>query len=129
MLTDARVVAIVPTSDLARAREFYEGTLELEDSGAPTPGPEVIYRCGNGSLLQVYETSSAGAAQHTLASWEVGDVKAAVDGLRSRGVRFEDYDFPEFKTDDGIATAGDSQAAWFRDPDGNILCLHSPIER
>ncbi len=125
MLTDAPVVAIVPTTDLARAREFYEGTLGFEDSGARTPGPEVIYRCGNGSMLQVYESASAGDAQHTLASWEVGDVRAAVDGLRSRGVRFEDYDFPEFKTDDGIATAGDFQAAWFRDPDGNILCLHS----
>ena len=129
MLTDARITAIVPTSDLARARQFYGETLGLRDSGASTPGPEVIFQCGGGTLLEVYEQPTAGDAQHTLASWEVDDVRAAVDELRSRGVRFEDYDFPEFKTDDGIATAGDSQAAWFRDPDGNILCVHSQLGR
>jgi catechol 2,3-dioxygenase-like lactoylglutathione lyase family enzyme len=127
MLTDARITAIVPTTDLARARSFYEETLGLTDSGASTPGPEVVYRCGGGTLLQVYERPTAGDAEHTLASWEVGDVRAAVDELRSRGVRFEDYDFPEFKTEDGVATSDGFQAAWFRDPDGNILCIHSTL--
>jgi catechol 2,3-dioxygenase-like lactoylglutathione lyase family enzyme len=129
MLTDARITAIVPTTDLARARGFYGETLGLADSGASAPGPQVIYRCGGGTLLEVYERPTAGDAEHTLASWEVGDVSAAVDELRSRGVRFEDYDLPEFKTEGGIATAGDFQAAWFRDPDGNILCIHSQLER
>ena len=72
---------------------------------------------------------TAGDAQHTLASWEVSDVRAAVDQLRSRGVRFEDYDLPQVKTEDGIATAGDYQKAWFRDPDGNILRIHSQMGR
>jgi hypothetical protein len=40
-------------------------------------------------------------------------------------VRFEDYDLPQVKTEDGIATAGDYQEAWFHDPDGNILRIHS----
>jgi catechol 2,3-dioxygenase-like lactoylglutathione lyase family enzyme len=125
MLSDARITAIVPTTDLARAREFYEQTLGLQDTGASTPGPEVIYRCGGDTLLEVYERPTAGDAQHTLASWEVSDVPATVEDLRGRGVRFEDYDLPEFKTEDGIVTNGDFQAAWFRDPDGNILCVHS----
>jgi catechol 2,3-dioxygenase-like lactoylglutathione lyase family enzyme len=125
VLTDARITAIVPTTDLARAREFYGGTLGLEETGASAPGPEAIYRCGGGTLLEVYERPTAGDAQHTLASWEVDDVRAAVDDLRGRGVRFEDYDMPEIKTEDGVATSGSFQAAWFRDPDGNILCVHS----
>jgi catechol 2,3-dioxygenase-like lactoylglutathione lyase family enzyme len=128
MLTDARITAIVPTTDLARARQFYGETLGLNDLDAATPGPQVIYRCGGGTILEVYERPTAGDAQHTLASWEVDDVRAAVDELRSRGVRFEDYDMPEITTDDGVATAGDFQAAWFRDPDGNILCIHSALE-
>jgi hypothetical protein len=57
----------------------------------------------------------------------VADVRAAVDQLRSRGVRFEEHGLPQIKTEDGIATAEDFQAAWFRDPDGNILCLHSQL--
>ena len=55
-------------------------------------------------------------------------MRTAVNQLRNRGVRFEDYDLPQLKTDDGIATTGDFQEAWFRDPDGNILRVHSGIE-
>ncbi len=129
MLTNAPVIAIVPTTDIARAREFYEGTLELRDAGVETPEPQavVLYQCGDGSMLQVYERETAGDAQHTLVSWPVPDVRAVVHGLRARGVRFEDYDQPEFKTEDGILTAGDFAAAWFKDPDGNILCVHSQL--
>jgi catechol 2,3-dioxygenase-like lactoylglutathione lyase family enzyme len=127
MLTDARVMAIVPTTVLARARAFYGDTLGLTDMQVSTPGPQVFYRCGGGTLLEVYERPTAGDAQHTLASWEVSDVRAAVDELRRRGVHFDDYDLPEVKIEDGIATAGDFQEAWFRDPDGNILRIHSQM--
>jgi len=128
MLTDARIMAIVPTTDIARAKAFYGETLGLTDANASTPGPQVIYRCGGGTLLEVYERPTAGEAQHTLASWGVGDLRAAVDQLRNRGVRFEEYDLPEVKTEDGISTTGDLQEAWFRDPDGNILRIHSQAE-
>jgi catechol 2,3-dioxygenase-like lactoylglutathione lyase family enzyme len=94
MLSDARILAIVPTTDLARAKAFYAETLGLADANVPTPGPQVIYRCGAGTLLEVYERPSAGDAQHTLASWEVSDMQAAVDQLRERGVHFEEYDLP-----------------------------------
>jgi catechol 2,3-dioxygenase-like lactoylglutathione lyase family enzyme len=130
MLTDAPVIAIVPTTDIARAREFYEGTLGLQAAGVDTPEPQavVLYRCGDGSTFQVYERETAGDAQHTLASWAVPDVPAAVEELRGRGVRFEDYDRPDFKTKGGIATMGEFAAAWFKDPDGNILCVHSLLQ-
>jgi catechol 2,3-dioxygenase-like lactoylglutathione lyase family enzyme len=88
----------------------------------------VVYRCGSGTLLEVYERPTAGDAQHTLASWEVSDLRAAVDQLRSRGVRFEAYDLPEVKTVDGISATGALREAWFRDPDGNILRIHSHVE-
>jgi hypothetical protein len=38
MLTGARIMAIVPTTDLARAKAFYGGTLGLVDANVPTPG-------------------------------------------------------------------------------------------
>jgi catechol 2,3-dioxygenase-like lactoylglutathione lyase family enzyme len=129
MLTDARVVAIVPTTDLERARRFYGDTLGLAESGLATPGGEVLFRCGGDTLLEVYQRPTAGAAEHTLASWEVADVRATVDELKRRGVTFEEYDLPDFKTDDGVATFGELQSAWFRDPDGNILCVHSQPDR
>jgi len=49
------------------------------------------------------------------------DIEAEVRDLKARGVVFEDYDAGEIKTTDSIATAGDARAAWFKDPDGNIL--------
>jgi catechol 2,3-dioxygenase-like lactoylglutathione lyase family enzyme len=128
MLTGARIMAIVPTTDLARAKAFYGGTLGLVDANVPTPGAQVVYRCGGTTLLEVYERPTAGEAQHTLASWEVSDLRAAVDQLRNRGVRFEEYDLPGVKTEDGISATGDLREAWFRDPDGNILRIHSHVE-
>lgn len=128
MLSDARIMAIVPTTDLARAKAFYGETLGLIDANLPTPGPQVVYRCGGGTLLEVYERPIAGDAEHTLASWEVRDMRAAVDELRNRGVRFEEYELPEAKTVDGISATGDLREAWFRDPDGNILRIHSHEE-
>jgi catechol 2,3-dioxygenase-like lactoylglutathione lyase family enzyme len=128
MLTGAPIMAIVPTTDLARAKAFYGEILGLVDAKVSTPGPQVVYRCGGNTLLEVYERPTAGDAQHTLASWEVSDLRAAVDQLRNRGVRFEQYDLPEVKTEDGISTTGDLQEAWFRDPDGNILRIHSHVE-
>jgi len=118
----------VPTTDITRAKAFYGETLGLTNANVSTAGPQVFYRCGGGTLLEVYERPTAGKAQHTLASWAVSDVRAAVHELRDRGVRFEDYDVPGLKTDDSIATTGDFQEAWFRDPDGNILRIHSQIE-
>jgi len=128
MLTNAPIMAIVPTTDLARARAFYGQTLGLTKADTSTSGPWVIYRCGGDTLLEIYERPLAGEAQHTLASWGVKEVRGAVDQLRGRGVRFEDFDLPGLKTEDGIASTGDFHEAWFRDPDGNILRIHSEIE-
>ena len=55
-------------------------------------------------------------------------MRAVVEQLRKRGVRFEDYDLPTVKTVDGVSSRGDFQEAWFRDPNGNILRVHSGIE-
>ncbi|MGZ4323779.1 MAG: VOC family protein [Solirubrobacteraceae bacterium] len=128
MLTDARITAMVPTTDIARAKAFYGGTLGFVDANVPTPGPQVIYRCGGSTLFEVYERPTAGDAQHTLASWEVNDMRTSVDELRNRGVRFEEYDLLEVKTEEGVSTTGGLREAWFRDPDGNILRIHSHVE-
>jgi catechol 2,3-dioxygenase-like lactoylglutathione lyase family enzyme len=124
MLGVTRVDATVPTTDLDRARDFYGGTLGLRPSQRPTAGREAVYECGEGTRLLVYERPSAGTAEHTLAHFIVADLDATVQELRGRGVTFEEYDLPEIKTVDGIATFDDFRAAWFRDPDGNIIALN-----
>jgi catechol 2,3-dioxygenase-like lactoylglutathione lyase family enzyme len=64
----------------------------------------------------------------TALTWQVDDVAAEIADLESRGVSFEDYDLPEFKTVDHIAEMGGTKSAWFLDPDGNVLCVHEVVD-
>jgi hypothetical protein len=45
--------------------------------------------------------------------------------LKGKGVRFEHYDFPNTKRDGDVHVFGELKAAWFKDPDGNILSIVS----
>jgi catechol 2,3-dioxygenase-like lactoylglutathione lyase family enzyme len=121
-LRDEQVRATVAVSDIARAAEFYEGTLGLEPLGDGAMGGVKIYPCGSGSLLQVYASDHAGTATATVASWSAGDFESLVEELRGKGVRFESYGEPS--TDDaGVHTFGQHRVVWFKDPDGNTLAL------
>jgi hypothetical protein len=55
------------------------------------------------------------------------DVAADVRELSERGILFEEYDFPTFKTVDHIVTSpAIGRSAWFKDPDGNTIALFQP---
>jgi hypothetical protein len=68
-------------------------------------------------------------AEHTTLGFEVENLEAEIRGLKSRGVRFHDYDFPNFKTVDHMIVLGTDRAAWFSDTEGNILCLHQDLRK
>jgi len=51
----------------------------------------------------------------------VTDIQGLMGELRQRGVVFEEYDLPEFKTVDGLFEMGGYMAAWFKDSEGNIV--------
>jgi hypothetical protein len=46
-----------------------------------------------------------------------------MSSLRDRGVVFEDYDIPGMKTENGVAMTETGKAAWFRDTEGNFICI------
>lgn len=120
-LTNARARATVAVSDADRARSFYQDTLGLTLEGE-LPGV-TTFRCGDGTVLDVYESAFAGTAKSTVASFQVTDLTAAMAELRGRAVAFEEYDEGPMKTTDGVVEFGGMRGAWFRDPDGNILGL------
>jgi catechol 2,3-dioxygenase-like lactoylglutathione lyase family enzyme len=124
-LKESPVGAVIAVSDIARAKEFYEGKLGLS-GGEDQPDGGTRYTCGAGTQIHVYPSpGNAGASTATLAGWWVGDVEATVDELAGNGVTFEKYGEP-FNTDEkGIARFGDYTGAWFKDPDGNILAIGS----
>ncbi len=129
MLGKAEIAAIVPVSNVEKAVEFYGGTLGLELQIRRDDLPEnreAEFRAGDGSLV-VYESVAAGQSKGTLAAFRVADLESVVAGLRERGVAFEEYDLPELKTENGIASIGDLRASWARDPDGNIIAFEQRV--
>ncbi len=115
----------LPASDLERAKRWYD-----EKLGARPVWEEEVglwYEFSGRSLL-VYPSSSAGTAQSTGAEWIVEDIESVMDELRSRGVVFEEYDFPGLKTENGLAMLGEWKAAWLKDSEGNILSLTEQVK-
>jgi catechol 2,3-dioxygenase-like lactoylglutathione lyase family enzyme len=122
MLTGSKATAMLPVVDMARARAFYEKTLGLPAPRVRANG-EARFEAG-GLSFALYARATPTRADHTALSFEVGDLAAEMRVLYERGVRFEDYDLPGLKTEHGVCVLGSERAAWFRDPEGNILCLH-----
>jgi len=126
MLGRSPMTTMLPVMDLARARRFYEETLGLAPAGS-RPDGKFVYRLGGGGLLALFPRGAPTRADHTAVSFEVEDVAAEVRELSARGVPFEDYDLPGLKTVNKVCVLGSERAAWFKDPEGNILCIHQDV--
>ena len=122
MLDGGQVTVMLPVKDLARARRFYEDRLGLTPGGLKPDG-KFVYQCG-GTELALFPREGGTKADHTAISFRVDDIAKAVRDLQARGVKFADYDLPGLKTVDHVCVLGSEKAAWFEDPEGNILCLH-----
>jgi catechol 2,3-dioxygenase-like lactoylglutathione lyase family enzyme len=121
MLKNAAIVPYIPVTNVARARDFYEKKVGLRPKEEYAGG--VIYECGDGSWVFMYQTPNAGTNRASTAFWEVDDVESEVAELKSRGVAFEEYDMGQLKTVNSIATGGGAKTAWFKDTEGNILAI------
>jgi predicted enzyme related to lactoylglutathione lyase len=123
MLTNSKVTANIPASDLSRARDFYADKMGLTPK-EELPGDVLVYRTAGGTDFQLYRTDYAGQAGHTIAQWHVTDIESEVNDLKGKGVTFETYDLPGVQWDGEIASMeGMGRAAWFKDSEGNIMCL------
>jgi len=119
MLGAIDIVAFVPTKDTEKSRAFYEGVLGLrfvKDDGF------AMVMDANGIMVRVAKAQFT-PAPFTILGWQVPEIEKMVEGLQTKGVKFERFGF--FEQDAlGIWTAptGD-KVAWFKDPDGNILSV------
>lgn len=129
MLSDYTPTPSLAVKDLARAREFYEGTLGFTSAGDAPDG--VVYGAGASRIL-VYPSAYAGTNKATAASFEVPveAFDAEVAALRAKGIEFQTFELEGIVWVDGVATMaemGGSKAVWFADPDGNILNVGTPM--
>jgi catechol 2,3-dioxygenase-like lactoylglutathione lyase family enzyme len=121
MLKDYDLHATLASSDVERAKRWYAEKLGWQPS-RELPG-YARYDFGP-SAFAIYKSPSAGTAQNTVLYWLVKDAKAEVARLRDRGLMFEDYDFGDYRTVDGVMTDPDGNSnAWFKDSDGNIVSI------
>lgn len=109
------------TDDIGKAKEFYGRTLGLE----VTEDHGILNLHIGGAKVLIYPKANHSPATFTVLNFPVDDVDRTVDELGKRGVRFEIYDDPSFKTDaKGISRDnGGPTIAWFKDPAGNILSV------
>lgn len=125
MLAHASVTTMLPVQDMARARHFYEEGLGLV-AGGPRPDGKFNYTVG-GTTLALFPKAGGTKADHTAVSFQVENIAAAIAALQLTGVVFEDYDFPGLRTVEHVCVLGSEKAAWFKDTEGNILCLHEDL--
>ncbi len=124
MLTDYPVFPILLSRDLDASRAFYRDMLGLEI--AREDPDRIVFRSGGGTQFAVTSSTIGTSDTQTQMAWRVPDIRAALDDLRARGVRIEEYQGPDPETVDGIADMGHSWAAWFIDPSQNVLAVVQP---
>ena len=125
MLENAHIDITLPVVDLERAKKFYGEALGLRPLDLPAPelaSEMAFFEAGGGAQFALYRREEPTKADHTLASFRVSDLEAAIAELGERGVVFEQYDMPGLKTDErGIAAMGPFKGAFMKDTEGNIL--------
>ena len=126
MLPTAHAYSSFAAKDIAAEKEFYGGKLGIDVSEL-YGGQLLELRLGDGKRVLVYPKEDFSPATYTVLNFPVPDVDAAVDELRRNGVEMAHFD--GFDQDEkGIARPEPGEGptiAWLRDPDGNILAIHS----
>ena len=125
MLSTGSVTTMLPVKDMDRARAFYEGCLGFKPGGFKPDG-KFVYSV-SGSTLALFPKPEGTKADHTAVSFRVEDIADSIKELQRAGVVFEDYDFPALKTVNHVCVLGAEKAAWFKDTEGNYLCLHEDL--
>jgi catechol 2,3-dioxygenase-like lactoylglutathione lyase family enzyme len=120
MLESSDLVAFAATTDLSRARVFYE-----EELGLPVV-EQNDFACvldANGTMLRITAVPEVSRAGYTVLGWRVTDIAAAIRDLTARGVVFLRYDGMDQDEHGVWTTPGGEKVAWFADPDANTLSL------
>ncbi|ONI89814.1 glyoxalase [Saccharothrix sp. ALI-22-I] len=131
-MTDAWTETRLPARDLDRARQWYAEKLGLEPVEERPGG--LRYRCGP-TVFCLFMSQGAADGAFTQMAFQVSDIAAEVAELRGRGVVFEEYDHPGFRTVNGIvdidsnypSKGAGERGAFFRDSEGNMISLGQPV--
>jgi hypothetical protein len=121
------ITAALPAQDVSRGKAFY-----LEKVGSQflnaSDGRVALAAVDAVNQLVIYPAEARSSGEFTQAVLQVTDVRAVVEEMRGRGVRFEEYDSRETQTENGIARTSDGrEGAWFKDSEGNLVGVVSAL--
>ena len=123
MLTHSHAFSGFSADDIAKAREFYAGTLGLEVTEAN--GMLTLHLAGGGRVL-IYPKDDHEPASFTVLNFPVADIDRAADELAAAGIVFERYEGMPHDAR-GIVRPPSPEygppIAWFKDPAGNVLAV------
>ena len=122
-LKGASVIAFVGTANPEGAKIFYGEVLGFR---LIADEPFALVFDAHGTMLRVTKLEQLTPPPYTVLGWAVADIIEVIDGLKRRGVAFEQFE--SLKQDWlGICTfPNGDQVAWFRDADGNLLSITQP---
>ena len=122
MFKDAKAFSGFSVDDVPKAKAFYSETLGL--SVSEEYGMLQLHIANRADILVYPKGDQHTPATFTILNFPVDNIDRAVDELTKRGVRFEQYNMGDLKTDEkGIARGNGPNIAWFKDPAGNILSV------
>ena len=124
MLHHQKAFSSFSVPDIAQAKEFYGKKLGLKVADTPEGGLEL--KLAGGASVFVYPSTDFEAPYHTVLNFVVDDIDAALKELTALGIRMEQYDLPDLKTDaKGVfrGETGPKAIAWFKDPVGHVLSV------
>ncbi len=120
VLESSRLIAFVPTTDLARARTFYSEALGLRVTD------ESEFACvldANGTMVRLTPVRKLSRTRYTVLGWGVDDIDLTVRGLVAAGVAMVHYRGMEVDVAGIWTSPSGDRVAWFEDTDGNLLSL------
>jgi len=128
MFTDKKAFSSFSVNDIDKAKEFYQGTLGLNVKKIEMGGGFSVLELDvtGGAKVLVYPKPNHTPATFTVLNFPVEDLEKTVDELTAKGIKFEQYDMDDMKTDaKGIVHSKGvgPDIAWFPDPAGNIISV------
>lgn len=122
MFKDVKAFSGYSANNIPAVKKFYADVLGLNVKDG-IEGLIELHIAGSSPVI-IYPKPNHEPATFTVLNFPVPDVEKAVAELKGRGVTFESYNLPNFKTDDdNIFRGGGPLIAWFKDPAGNILSV------
>ena len=120
MLGKQTLVAFAATTDSARSRAFYEGTLGLT---VISDDPFALVIDANGTMLRVLKVADFTPQPFTALGFQVDDISAVVAALMKARVVCERFPGMDQDAQGVWSSPSGARVAWFKDPDGNVLSL------